>query len=116
MVTELTVSADAGGDGEGDGGVVPGIPESARVIGIVTVAVMVAIIGLAYFFLRYGGDDGLESEEEGCGRLRRHRVGVIDYFRVLSPYYPRHVRIGDFRPTGRTVPIDIARQPSGKPL
>jgi plastocyanin len=57
MVAELTVSADAGGGGEGgDGGGVPGIPESARVIGIVTMAAMVSIIALAYFFLKYGGD------------------------------------------------------------
>ncbi|WP_137285641.1 plastocyanin/azurin family copper-binding protein [Halorussus salinisoli] len=60
MVAELTVSADAGGDGQGDGGIVPGIPESARVVGIATVATMVAIVGLAYFFLKYGGDYGLE--------------------------------------------------------
>lgn len=61
MVAELTVSADAGGEGgEGDDGVIPGIPESARVVGIVTVASMVAIIALAYFFLKYGGDYGLE--------------------------------------------------------
>lgn len=61
MVAELTVSADAGGEGgEGDGGVIPGIPESARVVGIVTVAAMVSIIALAYFFLKYGGDYGLE--------------------------------------------------------
>ncbi len=59
MVAELTVSADADGEGGGgDGGVVPGIPESARVVGIVTVAAMVSIIALAYFFLKYGGDYG----------------------------------------------------------
>lgn len=61
MVAELTVSAGAGGEGgEGDGGVVPGIPESARVVGIVTVAAMVSVIAFAYFFLKYGGDYGLE--------------------------------------------------------
>lgn len=55
MVAELTVSADAGGEGGGsDGGVIPGIPESDRVMGIVTVASMVSIIALAYFFLKYG--------------------------------------------------------------
>lgn len=59
MVAELTVSADAGGDAA-DGGLVPGIPESARVVGIVTVAAMLAIIAFAYFFLKYGGDYGLE--------------------------------------------------------
>jgi plastocyanin len=60
MVAELTVSADAGGDGEGGGDVVPAIPESARVIGIVTVAAMVSVVALAYFFLKYGGDYGLD--------------------------------------------------------
>lgn len=59
MVAELAVSADAGGGG-GDGDLVPGIPESARVVGIAAVAAMVSIIALAYFFLKYGGDYGLE--------------------------------------------------------
>ncbi|MFC7081048.1 plastocyanin/azurin family copper-binding protein [Halorussus caseinilyticus] len=59
MVAELTVSADAGG-GDGDGGAVPDIPESARVVGIVTMAAMVSVVLLAYFFLKYGGDYGLE--------------------------------------------------------
>ncbi|WP_337250809.1 plastocyanin/azurin family copper-binding protein [Halorussus lipolyticus] len=56
MIAELTVSADAGGEGGGDGGGVPGIPESARVVGIVTMAAMISVIALAYFFMKYGGD------------------------------------------------------------
>ncbi|NHN58080.1 plastocyanin/azurin family copper-binding protein [Halorussus rarus] len=59
MVAELTVSADAGEGGDG-GGALPDLPESARVVGIVTVAAMVSVVALAYFFLKYGGDYGLE--------------------------------------------------------
>jgi plastocyanin len=60
MVAELTVSAGGGGDGGEGGGGAPGIPESARVVGIVTMAAMLSIIALAYFFLKYGGDYGFD--------------------------------------------------------
>src|SRR6056297_225728 len=60
MVAELTVSADAGGGGGDGGGGVPDIPNSARVLGIVTMAAMVSVVLLAYFFLKYGGDYGVE--------------------------------------------------------
>jgi plastocyanin len=60
MVAELTVSADAGGGDGGDGDLVPDIPNSARLVGIVTTAAMVSVVLLAYFFLKYGGDYGLE--------------------------------------------------------
>lgn len=56
MVAELTVSTDAGG---GDGGG-PAIPNAALTVGIVTSGAMALILGLAYFFLKYGGDYGLE--------------------------------------------------------
>jgi plastocyanin len=60
MVAELTVSEDAGGDGggEGDGGT--GIPESVRVLTIVTMTALVSVIALTYFFMKYGGDYELE--------------------------------------------------------
>jgi len=60
MVAELTVSADAGGGGGDGGGGVPDIPNSARVLGIVTMAAMVSVVLLAYFFLKYGGNYGVE--------------------------------------------------------
>ncbi|WP_368408073.1 plastocyanin/azurin family copper-binding protein [Halorussus pelagicus] len=60
MVAELTVSADAGGGDGGDNGLVPDIPNSARLVGIVTTAAMVLVVLLAYFFLKYGGDYGVE--------------------------------------------------------
>jgi plastocyanin len=62
MVAELTVSADAGGDGGdgGDGSVIPELPESALVIGIVTMAAMLSVIALVYFFMKYGGDYEME--------------------------------------------------------
>ncbi len=60
MVAELTVSADADGGGGGDGGPIPDIPDSARVVGVVTTVAMVSVVLLAYFFLKYGGDYGLD--------------------------------------------------------
>ncbi|WP_158057565.1 plastocyanin/azurin family copper-binding protein [Halorussus halophilus] len=59
MVAELTVSADAGGDG-GDGEMLPTLPNSALVIGIATTVAMGFIVALAYFLLKYGGDYELE--------------------------------------------------------
>lgn len=59
MVAELTVSVDAGGDG-GDEGMLPALPNSALIVGIVTTVVMAFIVALAYFLLKYGGD--YESE------------------------------------------------------
>jgi len=59
MLAELTVSADAGEDGgDGEGVVpVPGVPPSAQVLGVATTVAMVAVLGLAYVMLRYGGYD-----------------------------------------------------------
>ncbi|WP_115862588.1 plastocyanin/azurin family copper-binding protein [Halorussus litoreus] len=52
MTGTITVSADAGGDGSAG----PAIPSSAKTLGIATTAAMVFTLGLAYFFLKYGGD------------------------------------------------------------
>ncbi|WP_135828737.1 cupredoxin domain-containing protein [Halorussus halobius] len=52
MTASITVSADAGG-GEPAG---PAIPSSAKILGVATTAAMVFTLGLAYFFMKYGGD------------------------------------------------------------
>ncbi|MFB6164540.1 MAG: halocyanin domain-containing protein [Haloarculaceae archaeon] len=48
-----TVSTGGGGGGGGGG---PTLPGSAKAVGIATTTVMGATLGLAYFFLKYGGD------------------------------------------------------------
>ncbi|PSQ10232.1 halocyanin [Halobacteriales archaeon QS_5_70_15] len=52
-----------GGDGDegGGGGGPPAIPESARTLGIASVFGMLSTLGLAYFFMKYGGDYGDEE-------------------------------------------------------
>ena len=63
MVGEVVVgeggggSGGDGGNGTGGGGP-PQIPESARTLGIATVFGMLSTLGLAYFFMKYGGDYG----------------------------------------------------------
>jgi plastocyanin len=38
----------------------PGIPDSAKTLGIASIIGMLSTLGLAYFFMRYGGDYGEE--------------------------------------------------------
>ncbi|MFB6222523.1 MAG: halocyanin domain-containing protein [Haloarcula sp.] len=45
----------SGGGGGGSSGP-PEVPSSAKTLGVATSFVMVATLGLAYFFIRYGGD------------------------------------------------------------
>ncbi|WP_158057321.1 plastocyanin/azurin family copper-binding protein [Halorussus halophilus] len=54
MTGSITVSQDAGGGGSSG----PAIPSSAKTLGIATTAALVFTLGLAYFFLKYGGDYG----------------------------------------------------------
>jgi halocyanin-like protein len=49
-----TKSSGGGGGGESAGP--PEVPNSAKTLGVATSFVMVATLGLAYFFIRYGGD------------------------------------------------------------
>ncbi len=53
--TDYPTKAAAGGEGGGGGGV-PVLPDSAKTIGVATSLVMSATLGLAYFFMKYGGD------------------------------------------------------------
>jgi plastocyanin len=66
MVGEVVVGGSGGGGGEGGGGEggggPPPIPESARTLGIATVFGMLSTLGLAYFFMKYGGDYGQKEE------------------------------------------------------
>jgi len=66
MVGEVVVGGSGGGGGEGGGeeggGGPPPIPESARTLGIATAFGMLSTLGLAYFFMKYGGDYGQEEE------------------------------------------------------
>ncbi len=57
-----TQSSDGGGGGGGGGGS-PQVPSSAKTLGVATSFVMVATLGLAYFFIRYGGDYETPGEE-----------------------------------------------------
>jgi plastocyanin len=41
---------------------VPTVPDSAKTLGVATTFAMVATLGLAFFFLKYGGDYELEDE------------------------------------------------------
>ncbi|KAB1196949.1 MULTISPECIES: halocyanin domain-containing protein [Haloferax] len=42
--------------GEGGGASLPQVPDSAKALGVATTFAMVATLGLAYFFMKYGGD------------------------------------------------------------
>ncbi|MEF8908404.1 MAG: halocyanin domain-containing protein, partial [Haloarculaceae archaeon] len=50
------------GGGGGGGGEPRDLPDGAKTLGVATGFVMVATLGLAYFFVKYGGDYG-EFEE-----------------------------------------------------
>ncbi|NHX35756.1 MULTISPECIES: plastocyanin/azurin family copper-binding protein [Halolamina] len=63
MVGTVIVSADAGGDGGGGGAAGPAVPDSAKTLGVGAAFAMVATLLIAFFFLKYGGDNpGHETE------------------------------------------------------
>lgn len=56
-----TVTVQAGGateSGGGGGGAAGAIPDSAKTLGIISMAALVAVLALAYVFIKYGGDYG----------------------------------------------------------
>jgi halocyanin-like protein len=55
-VGEDVPTVSTGGGGEGGGAAAPAVPESAKALGVATTVAMVATLGLAFFFLKYGGD------------------------------------------------------------
>ena len=44
------------GGGGGGGANLPSVPDSAKALGVATTFAMIATLGLAYFFMKYGGD------------------------------------------------------------
>jgi plastocyanin len=65
MVASLTVQEGGGGGDGGDGGGgggPPPVPESARSLALATMFGLLSTLGLAYFFMKYGGDYGGEEE------------------------------------------------------
>ena len=44
------------GGGEGGGSSIPQVPDSAKSLGVATTFSMISVLGLAYFFMKYGGD------------------------------------------------------------
>jgi hypothetical protein len=40
---------------------VPSVPDSAKTLGVATTFAMVATLGLAFFFMKYGGDYEIEE-------------------------------------------------------
>jgi uncharacterized protein involved in exopolysaccharide biosynthesis len=40
----------------------PQVPESALTLGVATAFAMVATLGLGFFFMKYGGDYGIDEE------------------------------------------------------
>ena len=57
MIGTVIVGTGGGGGGDGSGGA-PTLPESAKTLGIAAAAAMSAVLGFAYFFIKYGGDYG----------------------------------------------------------
>lgn len=61
MLGTITVGADAGSDGNG-GIPIPEVPESARWLGVAGTIGILLVIGLSYFFGKYGDDYGPPEE------------------------------------------------------
>ncbi|MFB6253352.1 MAG: halocyanin, partial [Halobacteriaceae archaeon] len=55
MVGDVIVNESGQPPGGGGGGG-PILPSSAKTIGVAAVGGMVSILGLTYFFMKYGGD------------------------------------------------------------
>jgi hypothetical protein len=51
--TDYTTESTGGGGGSSGP---PEVPNSAKTLGVATSVVMVATLGMAYVFMRYGGD------------------------------------------------------------
>ncbi|GAB7095013.1 hypothetical protein JCM30237_21660 [Halolamina litorea] len=63
MVGTVIVSADAGGEGEGEAAG-PAVPDSAKTLGVGATFAMAATLLIAFFFLKFGGDSpGHEAQE-----------------------------------------------------
>ena len=59
MVGSITVGQSSSGGGSSG----PTVPDSAKTLGIAAMSFMMSTLGLAYFFMRYGGDFDTGSDE-----------------------------------------------------
>jgi plastocyanin len=63
MKGTIEVAEGGGGDGEGGGSSGPSLPDSAKTLGIAATTALASTLGLAYFFMKYGGEYGMNTEE-----------------------------------------------------
>lgn len=63
MLGTIEVSEDAGATEAASGPVIPQVPDMAKTLGLAATATLVATVGFAYVFLKYGGDYGVAEEE-----------------------------------------------------
>lgn len=61
MVGTVEVLESIPTSGGGSSG--PSLPDSAKTLGIAATTAMMSTLGLAYFFMKYGGDYGINTEE-----------------------------------------------------
>jgi hypothetical protein len=62
MKGAIAVGGDVPTASTGGGGGGPSLPDNAKMLGIASGFAMVSTLGLAYFFMKYGGDyDEIES-------------------------------------------------------
>ncbi|MFC6784672.1 plastocyanin/azurin family copper-binding protein [Halobaculum halobium] len=64
MLGTIEVSEDAGQTDAPSGPVIPDVPDVAKTLSLVISATLVATVGFAYLFLKYGGDYGIDEESE----------------------------------------------------
>lgn len=60
MIASVDVTSNGGTEDSGQP--IPQVPDVAKTILIAATAALVGVVGLAYFFLKYGGDYGPENE------------------------------------------------------
>jgi len=63
MLGTIEVSEDAGATEGASGPVIPQVPDVAKTLGLAATATLVATVGFAYVFLKYGGDYGVTEGE-----------------------------------------------------
>lgn len=63
MLGTVNVGTGGGTPTSGGGGLVPQVPESAQTLVIGALVAGLSVLGLAYFFMKYGGDYGFDDEE-----------------------------------------------------
>ena len=65
MVADIVVNDSGQAPGSGGGGAsLPTVPDSAKTLGVATSGAMLSTLGLAYFFMKFGGDYGEQGEYE----------------------------------------------------